>query len=58
MSIMYWICQRRRLKKTHPKYSYGIAIDRRFNPQRDDIKRQIMTVDGPIVENAFNPLVC
>eukprot|EP01083_Nonionella_stella_P172601 592889_1 len=54
---LYWICQRKRLRRTRAKFSYGIAIDRRFNANRDKPNRRQMTSEGAIVENAFNVLV-
>eukprot|EP01083_Nonionella_stella_P311725 1112457_1 len=54
---LYWICQRDHIKRTRARYSYGIAIDRRFNPNLDPLVRRKQTTEGAIVENAFNALV-
>jgi len=55
---LYWICQRRKLKKTRAKYSYGIAIDRKFNNDIDPKSRRKQVPGiGSIVENAFGTLV-
>eukprot|EP01084_Bolivina_argentea_P100045 179718_1 len=37
---LWWICEGKRLKKTRPKYCYGIAIDRKWNKDMDSIKRR------------------
>ena len=54
---LYWICQRRKLSKTRAKYSYGIAIDKRYNGEMDSEGRKKMINGECIVENAFSALV-
>eukprot|EP00484_Ammonia_sp_Unknown_P025435 CAMPEP_0197023852 /NCGR_PEP_ID=MMETSP1384-20130603/4488_1 /TAXON_ID=29189 /ORGANISM="Ammonia sp." /LENGTH=655 /DNA_ID=CAMNT_0042452133 /DNA_START=127 /DNA_END=2097 /DNA_ORIENTATION=- len=55
---LYWICQRRKLKKTRANYSYGIAIDRRFKNDVDpEERKKILPGIGAVIENAFGTLV-
>ena len=56
--LLYWICQRRKLRKSRARYSYGIGIDRKFREGCDpEARRKMVPGLGAIVDNAFEALI-
>lgn len=53
---LYWICQKKKLKKTRCRYTYGLAVDRVWKKEDGENRKRLMA-DKAIVEKAFSELL-